>query len=203
MSSRTGLADWLLTGSLLAGVAVPLWAAAGAEAASPLYAWDLYEKYRPNGSSVVEVPGSSTYPDPSTTPPGDPAGAPPPAVAPPSSSRPPQGVSDAERLLALLNAERARRGAAPLAMDPTLTQMASSKAAYMAANGYASHYVPGYTYPGLAENLTGAPNVSFAHALFLASPSHARTMLDPRYTAVGIGVAPARNGGVLVVELFR
>ena len=203
MSSRTGLATWFLTGSLLAGIAVPLWAAPGAKAASPLYDWDLYKKYRPNGSSVVEVPGSPIPPDPSQMPPGDPAGAPPPPVAPPPSSQPPQGVSDAERLLALLNAERARRGAAPLAIDPALSEMASSKASYMVANGYASHYVPGYTYPGVAENLTGAPNVQFAHALFLASPSHARTMLDPRYSEVGIGVAPAGNGGVLVIELFR
>ena len=192
MSSRSGLATWLLAGCLLGAIVAPVWVVADARAASPIYDWAFYKKYQPNGTSVIQVPVDPGQPG---TPPTEPPSPPTPA--------PSQDLSEAERLLALLNAERARRGVGPLELDPTLSQMAAAKASYMVASGYANHYVPGYTYPGLAENLTGAPNVQFAHSLLLASPSHARAMLDPRYTEVGIGVVPAKNGGVLVIELFR
>ncbi|MBE3599693.1 MAG: hypothetical protein IMX02_13230 [Limnochordaceae bacterium] len=106
-------------------------------------------------------------------------------------------------MLTLINQARARAGAGPLRLDQGLSSMAQQKAEYMVANGYSNHYVPGYVYPYLAENLTGAPNVETAHWLLMGSPSHAKTLLDPRYTQVGIGIARSRNGGILVVQLFR
>lgn len=106
-------------------------------------------------------------------------------------------------MVSLINQERARVGAGPLQLDPVLSDMALRKAQYMVANGYYNHYVPGYNYPYLAENLTGAPDVQTAHWLLLGSPAHAKTLRNPQNTAVGIGIAGDRTGGVLVVQLFR
>ena len=216
MPNRSGIKVLLLAGLLVGAAAFPLVQADGAQASSSIYNWEFYQKYRPNNSSVVLVPPRPSNPTPPAqppttpkppTPPQQPPAPPqqPPAPpAPPSQPpAPPAGTSDQQRLLQLLNAERQRRGAGPLELDPTLSKMAYDKASYMAANGYGNHYVPGYTYPHLTENLTGAPNVEMAHYLFLASPSHAKAMLDPRHTQIGIGIAGTRGGGVLVIELFR
>ena len=201
MSNKSGPTLLLLAGLLVGAGAFALVPGDRARAESPIYNWEAYQKYRPNGSSVVAVPAGPATPTGPSQPPATPPSAPPaPPAQPPA---PPTATSDQKRMLDLLNAERQRRGAGPLELDPVLSKMAYDKASYMAANGYANHYVPGYTYPHLAENLTGAPSVEMAYYLLLASPSHARTMLNPRYTEVGIGIAPTRSGGVLVIQLFR
>ncbi|MEW6045651.1 MAG: CAP domain-containing protein [Bacillota bacterium] len=168
-----------------------------AEASSSIYNWKYYQQYRPNGSSVVETPSVPSSPPAPSQPPA-------PQQPPTQPPAPPAPVGTQEALMVgLINQERARVGAGPLELDPVLSDMALRKAQYMAANGYYNHYVPGYNYPYLAENLTGAPSVEMAHWLLLGSPAHARTLRDPRYTGVGIGIAGDRSGGVLVIQLFR
>ena len=205
MPNKSGVAFLLLAACLAVAAASPLLLptdTAQAASSSSSYVWEFYKKYLPDGSWSIGGQPKSPAPTPPAQPPVTPPAPPAPKPPAPPSKPPAAPATDVQRLLELLNAERQRRGAGPLELDPTLSQMAAAKASYMAANGYGSHYVPGYTYPHLTENLTGASNVELAHYLFLASPSHAKAMLNPRFTEVGIGVVPA-GGGVLVIELFR
>ena len=119
-----------------------------------------------------------------------------------------------QQMWVLINQERTRAGLAPLRLDATLTALARLKSQDMVERNYFSHYSPTYGYPyameyraGIrarymgAENIAAAASVQVAHALLMASPGHRRNILDPRFTDVGVGVAPGR-WGVIVTQLF-
>jgi uncharacterized protein YkwD len=119
----------------------------------------------------------------------------------------------ARELLRLVNQERAKAGAPPLAWDEHLAQAAQGHAERMADKKELSHQLEGE--PGLRERIaaTGlrfnddAENVAFddsleeAHDNLMHSPGHRANILNPAYNALGAAVV--RRGQVLyVVEDF-
>lgn len=148
------------TASALAGLLLLLGAVGSmfvqpdsARASSSIYNWEFYQRYRPNGASVVQVPLAPPAPPAPSQPPAtsEPPAPPQPPAQPPAP--PATGSADQQLMLALINRDRQRVGSGPIQLDPVLSDMAYQKASYMVANGYYNHYVPGYNYPYLAENL--------------------------------------------------
>lgn len=153
----------------------------------------------------------------------DNAAAPPP-LAPPQQT-PPQSTPgapaaaaltpDEQRMVELVNAERARYGLPALKTNPQLVQLARLKAKDMVENNYFSHTSPTYgspfemmrafgvTYSFAGENLAGASTVEAAHQALMNSPGHRANILNPNFKEVGIGVVPGSAYGKIFVQLFK
>jgi len=133
-----------------------------------------------------------------------PTAVPPVSVAPPVSG----DVAAAELYtVALINAQRAARGLAALAANPTLMSIANARVADMVARGYTGHNDPNTGvalgpalmraagFGGLVgENWYGtrlAPpaNAEVAMKWFMTDPPHYQNILNPRYSGVGVGIA--------------
>ena len=115
-------------------------------------------------------------------------------------------------MLELINAERKKVGAQPLAFDRDLNQAADAHSAWMIATDTFSHTGSGGSTPAqrmsragfdffgswaAAENiawasLRGAPGlqdeVQLLHADLMASPGHRRNLLNDTYREIGIGL---------------
>lgn len=107
--------------------------------------------------------------------------------------------------LALLNAERAANGLAPLLEEWDLDGVAASRALDMAATGTLSHYIAGtgaesllrangVPFERMGENIARSNEspesvVEVIHFALMASEQHRANMLDPQFDRVGIGVA--------------
>ncbi len=132
-----------------------------------------------------------------------------PPVGEPVEARPDLAVE----LLDRLNLLRIEAGEEPLAWSAALAEIADGHGTEMYAEGYFSHVSPatGSVADRLAaeripfrvagENLALNPTVDGVHAGLAASPSHRATMLEPRFTRVGIS---AHDGplGLMVVQVF-
>ncbi len=123
-----------------------------------------------------------------------------------------------DRIIELVNKERAATGAPVLNVDTLLTQAAVSKASDMLTKGYWAHVAPdgtdpwyfftnsGYQYRYAGENL--ARDFSTPDAVvsaWMASPSHRDNLLAPRYEDIGIAVVEGDLKGVkttIVVQLL-
>jgi uncharacterized protein YkwD len=105
------------------------------------------------------------------------------------------------RALALLNAERQRRGMQALRLDPGVTAEARAHSRDMCRRRYFSHASPegkqawhrlraaGVRFTAAAENIAvGYATGSSVHQGWLASPGHRANRLNPSYTRYGIGV---------------
>lgn len=116
-------------------------------------------------------------------------------------------------LLAAVNAERAKYGAAPLTEDPKLDQSAQAKACDEYDNHYHGHIdkagIHGWQQAkdkmGLegwyGENLVWGSTVSTPDAMewWLGSKPHHDAMIDTRYTVTGFGVC---GNGADITEQF-
>ncbi len=139
----------------------------------------------------------------------------------PAPGRPPEPVpdvpgreADEAEMLKMVNGERARAGAPPLQMDPTLVRIARLKSQDMITLGYFDHQSPTYgspfammkrygvVYRKAGENLAGSPRVGQAHTSLMESPGHRRNLLNPEYTRVGIGIVAGGPYGLMVTQLF-
>ena len=119
-----------------------------------------------------------------------------------------------QKLLNLLNEDRARNGLPPLALDPELSRLAQLKASDMNSNHYFAHESPtygnanqmldafNYDYRGMGENIAHHANVEKAEAAFMSSEGHRRNILGSQWEKVGIGVVHDDNGNVYVTQLF-
>jgi uncharacterized protein YkwD len=113
----------------------------------------------------------------------------------------PQVAAD---VVARVNAHRAGRGLAPLAVSPTLTAAAEWKARHMAQYGYMEHNDPappvqrspfermqacGYPERALAgENIAaGYDSAASVMAGWLGSPGHRANIERPEFQAIGVG----------------
>jgi uncharacterized protein YkwD len=167
----------------------------------------------PRQPPVALGPGSSTrapLPAPTLPPVRIPVPAPvtaPPVPRPAPTAPPPQPVQlegPAAVSLSALNGARGLMGLSRLQADAALTRAAVEHAAQIAAAGQMSHsgYVEdvtqqGATWQGLGEVLGAyaqTPDPSVINQLWLASPEHRPIVLDPHYTAVGVGWAQGTNG---------
>lgn len=150
---------------------------------------------------------SGTTPGGSTTPTGPAPGS--------GSSTPVAGLTaDEQKMVDMVNAERAARGLSPLKVNLELTKVARLKAKDMIDNNYFSHTSPTYgspfdmmkqfdiTYRAAGENLAGAPDVNTAHTNLMNSPGHRANILNASFTEVGIGILPGSIYGKIFVQMF-
>jgi uncharacterized protein YkwD len=119
----------------------------------------------------------------------------------------------AEQMLVLLNRARAEAGTAPVKPDPELRAVALAHSQEMAAGHFFGHVSPttgmvadrvrraGVLTSVLGENVSQGDSASSTHQGLMDSPGHRATMLDPRFTHVGIGVAQTNGAPPLVVTL--
>ena len=119
-----------------------------------------------------------------------------------------------QKMLNVLNQDRARNGLSALPLDSELSAIARAKAQEMMEKGYFSHESPtwgkaasmltafGYAYNGVGENIAHHATVEKAEAAFLSSSAHRIIMMGSQWKKVGIGVCTDKNGYVYVTELF-
>jgi uncharacterized protein YkwD len=119
-----------------------------------------------------------------------------------------------ERMLVLVNEERAKVGAPPLTIDPALTRSARAHSEDMWQRQYFAHVNPDGHDPfdrmlaadaiflGAGENLALAPTTELAHIGLMNSPGHRRNILDPNFTRVGIGIIDGGIYGKMVTQNF-
>ena len=137
------------------------------------------------------------------------------AAASPAAAGKTRGVSMPSletQLVVEVNTLRAREGLRPVRISPSLAAAAGRHSSQMAENGFFTHrsadgsafwrriehYYPsqGFRNWEVAENLLWAsPGVDAREAvrLWLASPSHRRTLLDPRYREIGVAAVRAEE----------
>jgi uncharacterized protein YkwD len=127
------------------------------------------------------------------------------AVGPPVDRRGP-----ADRLLELINGDRAAAGLAPLVVRPDLGAIAAGFSGRLAQEGGLHHNQDLFSPASLTrlgvtklgENVGVSPSAEGAHRAFMASPHHRSNILDPGFGSVGISVTAAGSGALWVVEDF-
>lgn len=123
-------------------------------------------------------------------------------------------ASAENKMLNLVNAERAKAGAPALVMDVNIVSVTRAHSRDMFERKYFSHYSPegkdagdrmtaggaSFTYAG--ENLAYAPDVETAHQGLMGSSGHKRNILDPQFRRVGIGIIATDSWGIIVTQNF-
>ena len=116
-------------------------------------------------------------------------------------------------MLALVNAERATAGCAPVTADEGLAAVARAHSADMRDRDYFSHDDPDGRDPfdradaagvgyARAENIAyGQPDAAAVMADWMESPGHRRNILDCGLGRLGVGVAQG-SGGPWWTQLF-
>lgn len=119
-----------------------------------------------------------------------------------------------KKMLALVNAQRAKAGAQPLKMDEKITAVARAHSRDMFMRRYFSHYTPedtdasdrlsagGVQYTIAGENLAYSPDVETAHTGLMNSPEHKKNILDTQFNRVGIGIMSTDSYGIMVTQNF-
>ena len=118
----------------------------------------------------------------------------------------------------LVNDERAKKRLGRLDWNDRLADMARSYSKQVSKENFFSHYDPDgktvadrakntrVTWQKIGENLFYSSGMreftDFAVRGWMKSPSHRRNILDPEWTASGIGVYQARDGRVFVTQVF-
>ena len=120
-----------------------------------------------------------------------------------------------QRMLDLVNQERAAAGLRPLVADPELTEVARRHSADMFARGYFAHDTPegrtpfdrmrdsNVSFLTAGENLALAPTLPVAHNGLMNSPGHRANILRPQFGRVGIGIMDGGMRGLMVSQEFR
>lgn len=105
-----------------------------------------------------------------------------------------------QRLLQLINQERAAAGVAQLTLDPRLTQAARKHTRRMIDQDSVAHQLPGEDklllrlvaenihFDRDGENIAQHGDIDLAHDALMESPGHRGNILSPEFNAVGIGV---------------
>jgi uncharacterized protein YkwD len=122
-------------------------------------------------------------------------------------------ASDAERVLQLVNAERAAVGLAALTRNALLDAAALAHATDMRNNNFFAHSgsdgstvgdratAAGYVWSAIAENIgEGDTTPENMMDLWMNSPGHAANILGSAYTEIGIAIDD--NGTALWVQVF-
>ncbi len=119
-----------------------------------------------------------------------------------------------QKMLALVNKERANRGIQALTMNSGAQKVARAHSQDMFGRGYFSHYTPeglspfdrlhngGVGYLSAGENLALAPNLIQAHNGLMNSPGHKANILDSSFNTVGIGIIDGGRYGIMVTQDF-
>jgi uncharacterized protein YkwD/uncharacterized membrane protein required for colicin V production len=119
-----------------------------------------------------------------------------------------------QRMLDLVNRERANNGLQPLVMDDTIRQVARAHSDEMFEQGYFAHIDPdgatpfdrmrrgGVSFRVAGENLALGPTVDVAHDGLMNSPGHRANILNPTFRRIGIGVADGGMHGKMFTQNF-
>ena len=123
--------------------------------------------------------------------------------------------ADAEtQMLTLVNRARAENGLEPVAVDPTIRDVARAYSTTMFQQGFFAHIdqngatpfdrmrAGGATFRAAGENLALAPTVQIAHDGLMNSSGHRANILNPRYRRIGIGVADGGMHGKMFTQNF-
>jgi uncharacterized protein YkwD len=130
-------------------------------------------------------------------------------------------------MLTLINAERAQAGDGPLHIDATLSKIAASRSQDMIAHHYFAHEIPGVPgvhlvfdlldrakvpYEMAGENIALNNYINFypiaktieqTNTDLMNSPEHKANLLEPKYTAIGLGLTFEQGSGKLILtEVF-
>lgn len=122
-------------------------------------------------------------------------------------------VAPARVLLELLADSRRVRSLPPLLELPLLDEVAREHAERMRSARRLVHDTGNGSPTGrvlsegleprlVGENVAHERTAALAHLALWSSLSHRQNLLDPRFTAVGIGVAPDADGSLWVAQLF-
>lgn len=118
-----------------------------------------------------------------------------------------------QRMLYLINLERKLVGVKKLEWNGQVAEAARAHARLLAERQEMSHRfqgepalsqrlgTTGVRFTNSAENIASADNEDEAHLGLMYSPGHRDNILDPQYSAVGVGVA-LRAGRIYVTEDF-
>lgn len=173
--------------------------------------------YYNSGNTWYYGGGSYTpsRPTPTPTPQPTPTPEPKPEPTPQPEPTPTPGLTaDEQRMVDLINQERAKAGLAPLTVDLRLVDLARKKSQDMITNNYFSHTSPTYgdpfkmmtaagiSYRTAGENLAGARTVDQAHSALMNSAGHRQNILSPSYNKVGVGIATGGPYGSMYTQLF-
>ena len=119
----------------------------------------------------------------------------------------------ARELFAKINLARIEEGVGTVAWSAALAEVAGGHGREMYEQGYFSHLSPsagslsdrldtsGIPFRAAGENLALSPTVSSVHEGLLSSESHRATMLDHRFTRVGVAALEGPLG-LMVVQVF-
>ncbi|MCW5249658.1 CAP domain-containing protein [Streptomyces sp. SHP 1-2] len=112
-----------------------------------------------------------------------------------------------ERVLVLVNEERARAGCAPVTANGRLARAADAHSGVMAASGVMSHTGPdgstmadrvgaaGYEWAALGENIArGQADAASVMAAWMDSPGHRANILNCSFEELGVGVRMGDGG---------
>lgn len=116
----------------------------------------------------------------------------------------------ADRLLALVNAERAAAHLPLLELRPAITAIAAGHSVEMATRADIFHNLAYFTSAtrarlsasALGENVAVNGSLENAHVRLMASPGHRANILNGRFDAVGISVVHDDGGTVYITEDF-
>ncbi|MGW7576996.1 CAP domain-containing protein [Streptomyces sp. NPDC054765] len=113
----------------------------------------------------------------------------------------------AQKIVELVNAQRAQHGCGPLTVDPRLQAAAQGHSDDMAARNYYEHNTPEGVDPGTRMTKAGFPWGSWAENIFkspkdpatamqgwMDSPGHRDNILNCSYKSTGVGVNLSANG---------
>ncbi|MGX1854211.1 CAP domain-containing protein [Streptomyces sp. NPDC055299] len=113
----------------------------------------------------------------------------------------------AQKIVELVNAQRAQHGCGPLKVDSHLTTAAQKHSDDMAARNYYEHNTPEGVDPGTRMTNAGFPWSSWAENIFkspkdpatamdgwMKSPGHRDNILNCSYKSTGVGVNLSANG---------
>lgn len=130
------------------------------------------------------------------------------AFAPPAGAAAPKVVLTRAQAGAknLINADRKANGRRVLVTNADAQAKAQAWANRLASENrlYHSRLADGIRgrWCFLGENVGFATNVRAVETAFLRSTRHRANILDPRFTAVGVGVATSAGGSTYVVQVF-
>ncbi len=116
----------------------------------------------------------------------------------------------AERLLQLINADRARAGLQPLVSRKDVASIAVSFSRRMAGEGNVRHNQDYLSQGSLVkldavsvgENVSRTASVERAHVALMNSPHHRDNILSPRFRVVGVGVVRDGANNIYVTQDF-
>lgn len=145
------------------------------------------------------------------TPDPTPAPAPQPNPQPPSDNK--LGAEE-QRMVELVNGERAKAGLPALTVDPELSKVARLKSRDMVDKNYFSHQSPTYgspfdmmkqfgiSYRNAAENIACNQDVEAAHQALMNSSGHRANILSKDFTHIGIGIVDGGPCGKMFTQQF-